>query len=194
MVCVNWTSQAFFRLLPQSGQDAGSWWFCSFAFSRSTCWSHDHLMRLYGNVSISREVGQLVGHSKKFFGKFHLHRIRKKKYICMHTSSSDSVLRTTNLGKLNFSFHGFVRVGSHNFPPSWEATRLDWSRVSHFLVPGTFFFFSWFFSFPCSERYCLLDYLLNSNQFSFLPSMIQIQKYFWLYNEITFKEFFWCLW
>ena len=147
--------------------------FCSFAFSRATCWSRDHLMRLYGNVSIAREVGQLVGHSKKFIGKFNPHAIRKKKYIRMRTSPSDCVLRTMHLGQLNFSFYGFVQVDSHNFPPSWEATRSDWSRqVSHFLGPELFF--SWFLSLPCFERYCLLGSLLSSYQFSFQLSMIQI--------------------
>ena len=62
----------------KSEQDKQVWWFSS-AFSTCPCWSHAHFRRLCVNVSISRKVGQLVCHSKKIFGKFRPHRIRKKR-------------------------------------------------------------------------------------------------------------------
>lgn len=60
------------------------------------CCSRDHLRRLYGNVSISRNDGQLANQRNKFFGESNPHIARKKKYVSTGTSSSDSVLRTTN--------------------------------------------------------------------------------------------------
>lgn len=85
-----------------------------------------------------RKEGPLVCHSKKFFKKFNPLIGKKKqtnKHICVGIASH-SVLRTVTLGKLSFSFHSFVQLGSHNSTFSLKAIGLDWSRISLFNAWG----------------------------------------------------------
>lgn len=138
-------SPTFCPHLPKSEQGEGGCWFRSCTFSVSPCWSHARSLRLHANVSTSRKVGQLVCHSKKFFGKFNPHTEKRNTFVRIH----------------------LVQLGFHYFPLSLKAA-INRSDQSSLTLSDAWGLFSYSFaSHAFKDVVFWTDYLLSNNQYPF---------------------------